>query len=88
MTDLTFFAGRDVVSLNDVQQLHNFFGERLPAYQKGFNQVQMRKQKYGFGVYIRKAFDQNKRHNSKAIIDFFSNPHRDQLENSVIDFLR
>ena len=83
-TDLTFFRGIDVVSLSDAKQLHDFFDKGLKAYQEQFNNDEMNKQKYGFRAYIRKAYEQSKKHNPNAIIDFFNNPKRLELEDSVI----
>ena len=87
-TDLTFFRGIDVVSIDDVKQLHDFFDKGLRAYQQQFNDDEMNKQKYGFRVYIRKAYEQSKKHNPNAIIDFFNNPYRIELEDSVIRSLQ
>lgn len=82
--DLTFFRGVDVVSLDEAKRLHDFFDKGLRAYQKQFNDDEMNAQEYGFRVYIRKAYEQSKKHNPNAIIDLFKNPKRTNLENSVI----
>ena len=86
--DLTFFRGIDVVSLDEAKELHDFFDKGLKEYQKRFNDDQMNEQKYGFRVYIRKAYEQSKRHNPNAIIDYFNNPMRLELEESVIRILQ
>lgn len=86
--DLTYFLGRDVVSLSEVQKLHDFFDRGLKEYQNIFNKDEMGNQKYGFQAYIRKAFQQQKNYNRDAIIDFFQNDNRKHLENSVINFLK
>ncbi len=82
--DLTFFRGIDVVSLDEVKRLHDFFDKGLKVYQKQFNDDEMNKQKYGFRVYIRKAYEQSKKHNPHAVTDYFNNPRRLELEESVI----
>ena len=42
---------------------------------------------YGFTTYIRRAYDQGKKHNKNAILDFFKNKNRADLENNVISFI-
>ncbi|MCG9126461.1 type II restriction endonuclease [Candidatus Poribacteria bacterium] len=86
--DLTFFRGIDVVSLDEAKRLHDFFDKGLKAYQNQFNDDEMNEQKYGFSVYIRKAYEQSKKHNPDAIIDYFNNPIRSELEESVICSLK
>ena len=80
---ITFFRGIDVISKEEAAQLHEFFKERLRE-QEQFNRT-IRNQSYGFSAYIRKAFDQRLKYNQDAIIDFFGNPNRQQLEEKVIE---
>lgn len=84
---LLFFRGHDVLSLSEVEKLHDFFDKGLKEYQQEFNSQEMKEQNYGFQTYIRKAFDQTKKHNSGAITDFFNNPNRENLESSVLNHL-
>ena len=84
--DITFFVGRDVVDEETARSMHKFFDD-LRTEQRRFNANQIA-QRYGFAVYVRKAFEQTKRENPDAILDFFTNPHRVELERSVIDFVK
>lgn len=59
------------------------FYNLLPAERK-FNASTMSGQAYGFAVYSRKVFGQKKQHSRNAIINFFDNPHRGDLEKRVI----
>ncbi len=86
--DITFFRGVDVVTVNEAENLHDFFDRGLRQYQGKFNEDMMRAQEYGFTAYIRKAFHQNKTANLNATLDFFTNPKRSQLEADVIRSLR
>jgi hypothetical protein len=82
--DVTFFAGGDVVSKGEVEKLHDFFDLGLRDYQRKFNEVEMSAQRYGFAVYVRKAFDQGRKANPEAVLDFFTNPDRAALEAGVL----
>ena len=86
--DLTFFKGCDLLSIEETKQLHNFFDKDLREYQKQFNRNHMGEQEYGFAIYIRKAFEQKRTYNPHAVLDFFTNPKREQLEEAVISHLR
>ena len=46
----------------------------------------MQGQKYGFVVYVRKAFEQRRLYNKKAVTNFFTNERRAELEQSVIEY--
>ncbi len=85
--DITFFRGCDVLSLDEVKKLQDFFDKGLKVYQREFNSDEMSKQKYGFSAYIRKAFEQSMKFNELAITNYFSNPCRAELEQSVIDYV-
>ncbi len=85
--DVTFFLGRDVVSSEEARQLHNFF-EKLTELQDAFNAKSMTGQRYGFTAYSRKAFDQRAKHSPNAVLDFFTNPGRCDLEDSALAFLQ
>lgn len=85
--DATFFRGCDVLNLSEVNKLHSFFDNDLKKLQRAFNSREMEKQPYGFQTYVRKAFDQAKTPNSDAIINFFTNPNRKNLESNVLNYL-
>lgn len=85
--DITYFLGKDIVSLKEVKKLQDFFDKELKSYQERFNEDEMKNQKYGFAAYIRKAFDQKATYNKNAILDFFSNTNRIEIENNVENFL-
>ena len=84
--DLTFFMGGSVLAPEDAQEMHDEW-DRVQDEVRLFNTRQTRKQPYGFHLYARKAFDQNKSLNPDAITDFFANPHRESLEDEVIAYL-
>ena len=86
--DLTFFRGCDVVGITEARKLHAFFDEGLREAQKRFNTNEMKAQEYGFAAYIRKAFEQKKTYNPNAVVDFFTNAKRKELEQAVISHLR
>ena len=83
--DVTFFMGRDVITEETARQMHDLFSY-LQGRQIEFNE-NLGPQPYGFSVYVRKAFDQSKKMNPDAVLDFFSNPNRQNLENSVKQFV-
>ncbi|BBM88519.1 hypothetical protein COTS27_00200 [Spirochaetota bacterium] len=83
--DVTFFLGKNLLSRTEINELHKFF-KGLKEYQSEFNN-KMNAQKYGFAVYIRKAFQQQKKFNKAAITNFFTNPEREKLEEAVFDCL-
>ena len=85
--DVTFFVGIDVVSMQDTKELHDFFDGELSEYKERFNASNWKNQPYGFSVYIRKTFEQNKKNNPSAIVDFYSNPNRLELEENVFRLL-
>ncbi len=85
--EITFFAGRDVIAPEEAHELHAIFME-LRALQRKFNAHKMDNQRYGFSANIRMAFEQTQIYNRGAIIDFFENRDREELESSAIRFLR
>lgn len=86
--DVTFFLGMDVVTVQQARNLHDFFDKGLKEYQRKRNAWEGKKQKYGFGVYIRKAFDQTKKNNPEAVLDFYENLDRLDLEENVLKLLK
>ena len=85
--DVTFFRGCDVVSSRDIRKLRGFF-ERQKTEEADFNAREMTEQRYGFTTYVRRSFEQKKKHNPGAIVDFFKNPDRQDLEDAVLSHLR
>lgn len=83
--DVTFFMGKDVITEESAKQMHGLFVS-MQKHQKDFNEG-LERQPYGFAVYVRKAFEQTKKGNPDAVLNFFTNPDRESLEQSVIDFV-
>lgn len=92
--DLTFFLGHDVIGDDERAELLAFWDETDKEHEKWEKEfIKKLKSKsvtndYGFNTYVRKAYDQNKSLNENAILDFFKNPKRVDLENSVIEFIK
>ena len=92
--DLTYFLGHDVIEQKEREELLDFWNKTDDEYNKwckNFNAKIRTKaflNKYGFSTYVRKAYDQSKTHNDKAILDFFTNAHRAQLEQNVLEFVK
>ena len=86
MKQITFFRGIDVVGIEEIKKMHCFF-EDLKRQANKFNKSELKNQKYGFAVYSRKAYDQKKIDNEDAIIDYFTNPDREKLEQNVINYV-
>lgn len=86
--DITFFRGSDILPTDEAAELHQFFDDDLRTRQEAFNHGRMAQQAYGFAAYVRKAFDQNAKHNAAAVTNFFENPSRERLQRAVIDHLR
>lgn len=86
--DVTFFKGSDVLPEKERCALVNFYNavnqlrdHYILNYEKeGF------KLEYGFTTYIRETYTQNK-FNKNAITDFLKNPKRNELEQSVLNFI-
>ena len=87
LRDITFFSGRDVLSPDETKGCHDFF-ETLKTAERNYNTENLMAQKYGFGVYSRKAFSQGKKFNKSAVINYFENPSRGLLERNVVDRLK
>ena len=88
LKDITFFLGKDIVTPYEAQKLHEFFDFGFKDYRQSFNKYEMRQQAYGFNAYVRKAYDQNKQYNARAITDFYNNPDREKLEQSAIRYIK
>ena len=85
LRDITFFLGGDVVTVEQGVSLHRFF-EEMKSFEQKFNS-NLVEQKYGFAVYVRKAFQQTKGSNPYAQLGFFDNPDRAKLERSAMAFV-
>ena len=85
--DITFFRGCDILRDQDRKLLKSFFDEELERSEL-FNKRHMSDQEFGFSTYARKAYQQIQKHNPNAITNFFDNPLRQDLEKSVIDYLK
>ena len=55
---------------------------------ESFNQEYMSNQEFGFGVYARKMYQNQRTHNPKAIINFFQNHRRYDLERQVLEYCK
>ncbi len=89
--DVTFFRGIDILNNNDRKKLLNFWKQEREHYQNFKKELQKDvnfENEYGFDVYIRETYTQNKQINKEAIIDFFANVKKNELENKVIEFLK
>ena len=92
--DFTFFKGMDVLPKKEKEKLFEFWNKTAEEYKLyKINTKSLLKEKvldveYGFDVYPRKTFQQNKQINPNAIIDFFNNPNRTKLEKSTINYLK
>lgn len=65
---------------------YSFFGEEQNR-SESFNSENMSEQEFDFTTYPRKAYDQKRKHNPDALINFFDNWKRQDLENSVLTHL-
>ena len=95
LSDVTFFLGKDVLSMEERTELISFFENNAKRLEKEFrkemrNKLNNMNYKFdrGFDVYIRTAYEQNKNINKDAKIDYFSHIDRIECENNVIEFCR
>lgn len=85
--DITFFRGRDILNDEDRKRLLQFF-ENSMKNAESFNQEYMSNQEFGFGVYARKMYENKQKYNPEAIINFFSNHRRYDLERQVLEYCK
>lgn len=83
--DITFFRGCDILNDENRTQLLDFFEDEIKNA-KAFNEKYMSNQEFGFAVYPRKAYEQKRKHNPKAITNFFQNHRRYDLEKQVLEY--
>ncbi|CRF33455.1 hypothetical protein BRSU_1450 [Brachyspira suanatina] len=93
LSDVTFFLGKDVLSMEERIELIGFFENNAKRLEEEFrkemrNKLDNMNYKFdrGFDVYIRTAYDQNKNINKDANVDYFSHIDRIKCENNVIEF--
>ncbi|MYB92960.1 hypothetical protein F4054_23780 [Candidatus Poribacteria bacterium] len=85
--DITFFRGCDILNDEDRKRLSGFF-ENAMKNAESFNQEYMSNQEFGFGVYARKMYQNQQTHNPEAIINFFQNHRRYDLERQVLEYCK
>ena len=85
--DITFFRGCDILNDEDRKRLLGFF-ENAMKNAESFNQEYMSNQEFGFGVYARKMYQNQRTYNPKAIINFFQNHKRYDLERQVLEYCK
>ena len=85
--DITFFLGGSVLDPELASMMHAQW-EKVGATINEFNIQVAKDQEYGFHLYPRKAFDQKKQINPRAVTNFFTNPRRHELEDEVLAHLR
>ncbi len=90
LKDITFFCGKDVLSMEERSELINFF-EDVKSEEKRFR-TGLRslndKYKRGFSVYIRRAYEQKLDRGQGAHLNYFNHPERNQVEQGAIDLLK
>lgn len=85
--DITFFRGSDILNNEDRKQLLQFF-EKAMKNAELFNQKYISNQEFGFGVYARKMYENKQKYNPDAIINFFQNHRRSDLEKQVLEYCK
>lgn len=93
LSDVTFFLGKDVLSMEERIELIGFFENNAKRLEEEFrkemrNKLDNMNYKFdrGFDVYIRTAYEQNKNINKNANVDYFSHEDRIKCEENVIEF--
>ena len=85
--DITFFRGIDVIEEKLSTQLWNFFIE-VKKTEKKFIQG-LASSERGWKPYIRVAFEQAKSLLlTNGGLDYFQHPHRQEIENKVLEWLK
>lgn len=85
--DITFFRGCDILNDEDRKRLSRFF-EKAMKNAESFNQEYMSSQEFGFRVYARKMYENKRKYNPNAIINFFQNHRRSDLEKQVLEYCK
>ena len=91
--DITFFRGEDILPEKERKIISKIWDETDMIYktwEKLFEEklkTSEIKNEYGFSPYIRKAYQQTKAKNENAILDFFNNTNRSNIEKQTISFI-
>jgi hypothetical protein len=91
--DFTFFKGNYILPKAEKDKLFQFWDDTTALYEKHKKQSQelleedLLQIEYGFDVYPRKTFQQNKQINKSAILDFFDNEKREEIEKKTLQYL-
>lgn len=94
LQDITVFKGDDVLSQVERKELIEFFNTTKEIELKFKDELKKEFEsknidlKRGFGVYVRKAFNQQKTINPNAELNYFTAKDRVTCEQNVINFLR
>ena len=91
---VTFFLGEDILPEKERIKLLEMwddtdkdFNKWLSEYKKNYDSGDI-EENYGFLPYVRKAYQQSRTVNEEAILDFFNNLERSNLEKSVIQYIK
>ncbi len=91
--DIVLFKGIDMLPNDERKKLIGFWDEVREKYQshKQITKQEIKENKlkfeYGFDVYIRKTFQQNKQINEQATTDLFKNKNKQKLHKLLFDYL-
>lgn len=94
LKQLTFFKGGDILSSEERKALIEIWDELekkkkelVESFKEKVNNKKY-ENTFGFGPYLRKAYQQTQTFNDNAIINYFDNPNKSSLEKKAIDFVR
>jgi hypothetical protein len=85
LNDLTYFLGRDMISIEEAKEL-NLIWDELNSFLDNLKNNKQIINQFGFDVYLRKTFYQRKK-DKTTILNYFKNSKREQLEKNVIEFI-
>ena len=85
--DVTFSLGGDLLTDAQLAALQQY-RHQTRALRDAANQGVLAGPEYGFAVYDRFMLQQQRTNNRRAVLNFFTNPKRVQLENRVLAMLR
>lgn len=81
--DTTFFRGINVINPIMASDMAKFF-DNLKGTEAHYNAYALQGQKYGFSVYVRRAYTQTAKRNRSAATNLFRNSQRKVIENNLI----
>jgi len=92
--DIALFKGDDILPNKERKQLIEFWDKVKLEYKQ--NKIKIQQQlkddsvafQYGFDVYIRKTFQQNKQLNQNAITNLFEEPYKSDLETKLLQYIK